>query len=85
LIRRESLDPAHKYPVILFVYGMPSIPTIHNAWQPALLNNQLLLEDGYVVVGLDSRASTGISKKLENISATNPESTTADLVAGVRC
>ncbi len=84
ILKPKNFDPAHKYPVILFVYGMPSIPTIHNAWQPALLNNQLLLGDGYVVVGLDGRVSTGISKKLENTSATNPESTTADLVAGVR-
>jgi dipeptidyl-peptidase-4 len=84
ILKPKNFDPAHKYPVILYVYGMPSIPTIHNAWQPSLLRDQLWLEDGYVLMGLDARVSTGISKKLEDTYATNPEGSVTDLVAGVR-
>jgi dipeptidyl-peptidase-4 len=84
ILKPKNFDAARKYPVILFVYGGPSIPTIHNAWQPSLLANQLLLQDGYVVAGIDNRAATAISKKLENTYAADPESSTADLLAGVR-
>ena len=84
ILKPKNFDGARKYPVILFVYGGPSLPSVYNAWQYWLLGDQLWLEDGYVVVGLDGRASTAISKKLENTFVTDPGSTTADLLAGVR-
>ena len=85
ILKPKNFDAARKYPVILFVYGGPSIPTIHNAWQPSLLANQLLLQDGYVVADIDNRAATAISKKLENTMLPNPgEGETADFVAGIR-
>ena len=84
ILKPKNFDPAHKYPVILYVYGGPSIPSVYNAWQNSVLGDQLWLEDGYVVVGLDGRASTGISKKLENTFVTESRSSTADLLAGVR-
>jgi dipeptidyl-peptidase-4 len=84
ILKPKNFDAAHKYPVILYVYGEPSIPSIYNAWQSSVLGDQLWLEDGYVVVGLDNRAATAISKKLENTSVANPGSSTADLLAGVR-
>jgi dipeptidyl-peptidase-4 len=57
-----------------------------NRWSSRLyFFNQLLLQDGFVVVYLDNRAATGISKKLEDTLAANPSaSETDDLVAGVR-
>ena len=84
ILKPRNFDPARKYPVILFVYGGASIPTIHNAWQPSLLANQLLLQDGYVIAGIDNRSATAISKKLENTYAADPEGSTADVLAGVR-
>jgi dipeptidyl-peptidase 4 len=82
----KSFDPKHKYPVILYVYGGPSAPNVVNGWETrAHLYNQLLLQDGFVVVYIDNRAATAISKKLENTIAANPSaSETDDLVAGVR-
>lgn len=79
-------DPARKYPVILYVYGGPSAPSVVNRWgSPRSLFNQLLLQDGFVVAYIDNRAATGISKKLENTLAANPGASEADdLVAGVR-
>jgi dipeptidyl-peptidase-4 len=82
----KGFDPKHKYPVILYVYGGPSAPNAVNAWHTrANLYNQLLLQDGYVVIYIDNRAATAISKKLENTLAANPSAgETDDLVAGVR-
>ncbi|MFI5097550.1 MAG: S9 family peptidase, partial [Candidatus Acidiferrales bacterium] len=69
----RNFDPARKYPVILYVYGGPSAPNVENAWGGELsLYNQLLLQDGFVVIYIDNRAATGISKKLENTIAANP-------------
>ena len=84
ILKPKNFDATRKYPVILFVYGEPSIPSIYNAWQSFVLGDQLWLEDGYVVVGLDCRASTAISKKLENTFVAEPGSSTTDLLAGVR-
>jgi dipeptidyl-peptidase-4 len=82
----KGFDPKHKYPVILYVYGGPSAPNVVNEWETRTnLYNQLLLQDGFVVVFIDNRAATAISKKLENSLAANPSaSETDDLVAGVR-
>jgi dipeptidyl-peptidase 4 len=85
ILKPKNFDPTHKYPVILYVYGGPSAPTVSNAWQASLLANQMLLEDGYVVVGMDNRAATAIGKKYENTIGANPGiGETADLLAGVR-
>jgi len=84
ILKPKNFDATRKYPVILFVYGEPSVPTIYNAWQASILGDQLWLEDGYVVVGVDNRAATAISKKLENTAVEKPESSTADLLAAVR-
>jgi len=82
----KGFDPKHKYPVILYVYGGPSAPNVVNGWSThADLYNQLLLQDGFVVVYIDNRAASAISKKLEDTIAANPSaSETDDLVAGVR-
>jgi dipeptidyl-peptidase 4 len=85
VLKPKDFDPSHKYPVILYVYGGPSAPTVVDAWQPSVFANNLLLKDGYLVVGMDNRVATAISKKLENAMAPNPgDSETADIVAGIR-
>ncbi len=49
------------------------------------LPDQLLLQDGFVLITIDNRAATAISKKLENTIPANPTaSETDDLVAGIR-
>jgi dipeptidyl-peptidase-4 len=80
-----NFDPARKYPVILYVYGGPSAPNVLKGWDRDLYFNNILLRDGYVVVYIDNRAATGISKKLENTIAANPSASESDdLLAGVR-
>ncbi len=85
ILKPKGFDPARKYPVILHIYGGPSAPTVKNQWQPGALFDNLLVREGFVVVGVDNRSATAISKKLENtILLKSPEPETADLLAGVR-
>jgi dipeptidyl-peptidase-4 len=67
LLKPRNFDPAKKCPVILHVYGGPSAPTVANAWRSSLLFDQILLDRGYLVMQVDNRSATAISKKLENI------------------
>jgi dipeptidyl-peptidase-4 len=86
ILKPANFDPARKYPVILYVYGGPSAPSVLDTWSTGdLLTDQLLLQDGFVLVTIDNRAATAISKKLENTIPANPTaSETDDLIAGIR-
>jgi dipeptidyl-peptidase 4 len=85
ILRPKGFKPDTKYPVILYVYGGPSAPTVVNAWQQAGLFDQLLLAEGYVVMSVDNRSATGASKELENtVLKVSGEPETADLVAAIR-
>ncbi|MGB7926173.1 MAG: S9 family peptidase [Pyrinomonadaceae bacterium] len=66
MLKPKNFDPKKKYPVIIFVYGGASSPTVINQWN-GLDNyfNQILLNKGYLVMTFDNRASTGISHALE--------------------
>ncbi len=67
LLKPANFDPAKKYPVILYVYGGPSAPTVKNGWNNSTLFNNVLLQNGFICFGVDNRGATGISKKLENL------------------
>jgi dipeptidyl-peptidase-4 len=86
ILKPAQFDPTHKYPVILYVYGGPSAPSVLDAWNTGdLLTDQLLLADGFVLITIDNRAATAISKKLENTIPANPTaSETDDLLTGIR-
>ena len=85
LLKPKGFRPDRRYPVILYVYGGPSAPSVSNAWPGNLLSDQLYLAEGFVLLTVDNRAATGISKKLENtiaMGASEPE--TNDLLDAVR-
>jgi dipeptidyl-peptidase-4 len=85
ILKPKNFSAARKYPVVMFIYGGPSAPQVVDAWQGDILWNQLLLEAGYVVVKVDNRSATGISKKLENTVVSRlGEAETPDLVAAAR-
>lgn len=85
ILKPKSFDPARKYPVILHIYGGPSAPMVRNAWQPGIFYDNLLAREGFVVVVVDNRSATGISKTLENtIVLKSPAPETEDQLAGVR-
>ena len=85
LLRPKGFRPDRRYPVIIYVYGGPSAPSVSNAWPGNLLSDQLYLAEGFVLLTVDNRAATGISKKLENTIANGAlEPETADLLDAVR-
>lgn len=67
LLKPKDFNPNQKYPVIIYVYGGPSAPTVFNAWRSSILFDQILLDKGYLVLRVDNRSAAAISKKLENI------------------
>ncbi|MFT5052161.1 MAG: dipeptidyl-peptidase-4 [Chlamydiales bacterium] len=66
ILKPHDFDPSRRYPLIMYVYGGPSAPTVANAWDDDLLFDQLLLDAGYLVARCDNRSSTAISKQLES-------------------
>ncbi len=67
LTKPHDFDPSKKYPVIVEVYGGPSAPTVANSFSYSAISENVLANEGYLTFKVDNRASTGISKKLENL------------------
>jgi dipeptidyl-peptidase-4 len=85
IMKPKSFQADRKYPVIMMVYAGASAPQVANAWQGDILWNQMLVDAGYVVVKVDNRSATGISKELENTVVKRlGEAETPDLVAAAR-
>jgi dipeptidyl-peptidase-4 len=69
----------------MYVYGGPSAPVVADNLPQFFLYDQLLLQAGYIVVNVDNRSATGISKKLEDtIYRRTGEPETADLSDAAR-
>ncbi|HKG78066.1 MAG TPA: DPP IV N-terminal domain-containing protein, partial [Pyrinomonadaceae bacterium] len=66
VLKPKGFRSDHRYPVILNIYGGASSPSVANAWQGPVLFDQLLAREGYIVIKVDNRAATAISKRLEN-------------------
>jgi len=67
ITKPKDFDPSKKYPVIVSVYGGPSAPQVANAFPTGLAWDNVLLNNGFVLMIVDNRAATAISKKLENL------------------
>ncbi len=67
ITKPRDFDPNKKYPVVVKVYGGPSAPTVANAFDYGAVLDNVLGNNGYIVVKIDNRSSTAISKKLENL------------------
>ena len=58
MIRPASLDPARKYPLVVFVYGEPASQTVTDRWGgDRALFHRALADAGYVVVSFDNRGT----------------------------
>lgn len=80
ILRPRDFQPNRRYPVIMEVYGGASSPIVENASSAWTLVYQLMLDRGFVVVQVDNRAATALSKRLENVSyGTVGRSEVADL------
>ena len=64
MLKPRFFDPAKTYPVVTYVYGGPSAPTVSNAWQGRSRGyfHQLLADNGVIVFLVDNRSAAGRSK-----------------------
>ena len=64
MLKPRLFDPDQQYPVVMYVYGGPSAPTVVNAWQGRSRGyyHQLLAESGAIVFYVDNRSAAGKSK-----------------------
>ena len=85
ILRPATAPAGGRSPVVLYVYGGPSAPTVIDQWQEHTFYAQLLAREGYAVVQVDNRSASGISKRLENtiLHRTGPAET-ADLLDAVQ-
>ena len=65
LLRPKDFTNGKRYPVIIYVYGGPSAPTVANAWKTSNYFDQILSNEGYLVLYVDNRSATAISHTLE--------------------
>jgi dipeptidyl-peptidase-4 len=86
LTKPADFDPAKKYPVLVYVYGGPSAPTVADQFSSAAIWDNVLTKNGFLVMRVDNRAATGISKTLENLLLRHTPGSTElnDLVDGIR-
>ena len=53
----RNLEHGTKYPLLVYVYGMPGMPAIRDAWQESReLFHQFLVQQGFVVALIDDRS-----------------------------
>ena len=64
----RDFDPARRYPVIISVYGGPGAPTVLDDWQRDATFENVLLENGFVCMGIDPRSATGLSRTVQDTS-----------------
>ena len=58
MLKPDTFDPAHRYPVIVFVYGEPAGQTVLDRWGGGrTLFHRALADAGYVVVSFDNRGT----------------------------
>lgn len=67
ITKPKDFDPNKKYPVIIYVYGGPSAPQVSNAFSTSAVWENILVNNGYIAMKIDNRASIGSSKTLENL------------------
>ena len=58
MIKPPQLDPAKKYPVLVYIYGEPHAQTVLDAWGTAHADyHRAIAELGYLVVSIDNRGT----------------------------
>jgi dipeptidyl-peptidase-4 len=64
MLKPRFFDATKQYPVVTYVYGGPSTPTVLNGWQGGGRGyyHQLLADSGAIVFLVDNRSAAGKSK-----------------------
>jgi dipeptidyl-peptidase 4 len=66
LLKPRELEEGRKYPLVLYIYGMPGVPTIQDTWEGKRgLFHQFLVQQGFLVAQIDDRSSAVPGHKYE--------------------
>jgi dipeptidyl-peptidase-4 len=90
VVKPQPFDPSKRYPAIVYIYGGPAAPVVRDAFDYSFARNapfdQLLARSGYVVMNVDPRSATGVSKTDENtiLNQVWADGELADFLTGVR-
>src|SRR5256714_7264419 len=58
IIKPKGFDPAHRYPLLMTVYGGPGSQTVTDGWGGAsYLWNEMVAQDGYPAASVDQRGN----------------------------
>lgn len=84
----RDFDPETAYPVVVFAHGAGSLQNVYKGWSNnywrEYMFNQYLLLNGYVVVEVDFRHSTGYGRKFrEDVTNWMGKYETQDIVDGL--
>ena len=66
LVKPAGFDPAHRYPVIVSVYGGPQAQTVTDSWDEVSPRDHLLASRGFLVWKLDNRGSANRGTAFES-------------------
>jgi dipeptidyl aminopeptidase/acylaminoacyl peptidase len=58
LLKPPDFDPKRRYPVWLMTYAGPHMPTVHDSWAGGRLNDEMLVQMGFIVFHVDPRSAT---------------------------
>jgi len=59
----EDFDPGKRYPLIVHIHGAGYAQAVRNSWSRTNLFHQVLAQEGFVVVTVDYRGSSGYGRK----------------------
>lgn len=69
IIKPADLDPARKYPVIVYVYGGPHSQLVNNSWQYGTRGWDIYMASkGYIVFTLDNRGTSNRGMEFEQVT-----------------
>jgi len=67
LAKPANFDPSKKYPVIVLIYGGPHVQIVQKRWGVTSLEDQLLVQEGYLTWSLDNHGSWGRGHAWETV------------------
>lgn len=65
ILKPKHFNPNKKYPVIQYVYGGPGVQLVKNSWAGRDLFQQVLSQQGFVVIVGDNRGTPGRGRDFE--------------------
>ena len=69
MVQPANMDSTKKYPLLIYQYSGPGKQDVKNEWQGRhFMWHQLLVQKGYIVVGIDCRGTGGKSEEFKKMT-----------------